>query len=121
MAPGGSEYRRTQDYGWKYGHVFQDVNGHVWKIFHANMDAMPEEMKKERSDELSDQVCRTFYSLYFCGSTKRQKIGAGQVLHVDLQRSKDYVNYNAQQFSPPGTAGDHRHGAVVPRVYSDLC
>lgn len=47
VAAGGSEYRQVQDYGWMYGRAFQDINGHIWEIFHANLDAMPEEMKKK--------------------------------------------------------------------------
>ncbi len=47
IAAGGSEYRQAQDYGWMYGRAFQDINGHIWEIFHANLDAMPEEMKKK--------------------------------------------------------------------------
>ena len=49
VAAGGTEYRQAQDYGWMYGRAFQDIDGHIWEIFHANMDALPEEMKnKER-------------------------------------------------------------------------
>ena len=44
---GGSEYRQVQDYGWMYGRAFQDINGHIWEVFYADMDAMPEEMKKK--------------------------------------------------------------------------
>jgi uncharacterized protein len=44
---GGSEYRQVQDYGWMYGRAFQDIDGHIWEIFYANMDAMPEEMKNK--------------------------------------------------------------------------
>jgi uncharacterized protein len=47
VAAGGSEYRQAQDYGWMYGRAFQDINGHIWEVFHANMDAMPEEMKNK--------------------------------------------------------------------------
>jgi len=47
VAAGGSEYRQVQDYGWMYGRAFQDLDGHIWEIFHAEMDAMPEEMKKK--------------------------------------------------------------------------
>lgn len=47
VAAGGSEYRQAQDYGWMYGRAFQDINGHIWEIFHANLDAMPEEMKNK--------------------------------------------------------------------------
>jgi len=47
IAAGGSEYWQAQDYGWMYGRAFQDINGHIWEIFHANMDALPEEMKNK--------------------------------------------------------------------------
>ena len=47
VAAGGSEYRQVQDYGWMYGRAFQDINGHIWEVFHANLDAMPEEMKNK--------------------------------------------------------------------------
>ncbi|HEX6561186.1 MAG TPA: VOC family protein [Nitrososphaera sp.] len=48
VAAGGSEYRETQDYGWMYGRAFQDINGHIWEPFYANMDALPEEMKNKK-------------------------------------------------------------------------
>jgi predicted lactoylglutathione lyase len=47
IAAGGSEYRQAQDYGWMYGRAFQDINGHIWEVFHANLDALPEEMKNK--------------------------------------------------------------------------
>lgn len=47
ISAGGSEYRQAQDYGWMYGRAFQDIDGHIWEIFHANLDAMPEEMKNK--------------------------------------------------------------------------
>jgi predicted lactoylglutathione lyase len=47
VAAGGSEYRQAQDYGWMYGRAFQDINGHIWEIFYANMDTLPEEMKNK--------------------------------------------------------------------------
>lgn len=47
VAAGGSEYRHAQDYGWMYGRAFQDIDGHIWEIFYANMDAMPKEMKNK--------------------------------------------------------------------------
>lgn len=46
-AAGGSEYRQAQDYGWMYGRAFQDIDGHICEVFHANLDAMPEEMKNK--------------------------------------------------------------------------
>jgi predicted lactoylglutathione lyase len=47
LAAGASEYRQAQDYGWMYGRAFQDIDGHIWEIFHADLNAMPEEMKKK--------------------------------------------------------------------------
>lgn len=47
VAAGGTEYRQAQDYGWMYGRAFQDIDGHVWEIIHANLEAMPEEMKNK--------------------------------------------------------------------------
>jgi hypothetical protein len=47
VAAGGSEYRQAQDHGWMYGRAFQDINGHIWEIFHADTNAIPEEMKKK--------------------------------------------------------------------------
>lgn len=47
VAAGGSEYREKQDYGWMYGRAFQDINGHIWEPFFADLSAAPEEMKKK--------------------------------------------------------------------------
>jgi uncharacterized protein len=47
IAAGGSEYRQAQDHGWMYGRAFQDINGHIWEIFYADVNAIPEEMKKK--------------------------------------------------------------------------
>jgi len=47
VAAGGSEYRQAQDYGWMYGRAFQDINGHIWELFYADMNAIPEEMKNK--------------------------------------------------------------------------
>ncbi len=47
---GGSEYRETQDYGWMYGRAFQDIDGHIWEIMYADMNAIPEEMKKKKAE-----------------------------------------------------------------------
>jgi predicted lactoylglutathione lyase len=47
-AAGGSEYREKQDYGWMYGRAFKDLDGHIWEAFHADMNAMPEEMKNKK-------------------------------------------------------------------------
>ena len=45
LAAGGSEYRQAQDYGWMYGRAFQDLDGHIWEIFYADLSLLPEEMK----------------------------------------------------------------------------
>jgi predicted lactoylglutathione lyase len=31
-----------------YGRAFQDLDGHIWEIFHADESKMPEEMKKRK-------------------------------------------------------------------------
>lgn len=38
---GGIEYRKAQDHGWMYGRSFQDLDGHVWEIFHMDESKMP--------------------------------------------------------------------------------
>jgi predicted lactoylglutathione lyase len=48
IAAGGSEYREKQDYGWMYGRAFQDINGHIWEPFYADLDAAPDEMKNRK-------------------------------------------------------------------------
>jgi len=47
VAAGGAEYREKQDYGWMYGRAFQDVDGHIWEPFYADLNLAPEEMKKK--------------------------------------------------------------------------
>lgn len=47
VAAGGSEYREKQDYGWMYGRAFKDLDGHIWETFYADLNAVPEEMKKK--------------------------------------------------------------------------
>jgi predicted lactoylglutathione lyase len=32
VAAGGSTYKEPQDYGFMYGHGFQDLDGHIWEI-----------------------------------------------------------------------------------------
>jgi len=39
VAAGGSTYKDPQDYGFMYGHGFQDLDGHIWELFH--MESMP--------------------------------------------------------------------------------
>ncbi|MCY7354170.1 MAG: VOC family protein [Lysobacter sp.] len=31
----------SKDYGFMYQHGFQDLDGHLWEVFHMNPDAMP--------------------------------------------------------------------------------
>ncbi|SMF37019.1 VOC family protein [Pseudogulbenkiania subflava] len=31
---GGSTYSEPQDYGFMYGHGFQDLDGHIWELVH---------------------------------------------------------------------------------------
>jgi uncharacterized protein len=39
VAAGGSTYSEPRDYGFMYTHGFQDLDGHIWELFH--MDSMP--------------------------------------------------------------------------------
>jgi len=39
VAAGGSTYSEPQDYGFMYGHGFQDLDGHVWEVFHMEPNA----------------------------------------------------------------------------------
>ncbi len=34
VAAGGSTYNTPQDHGFMYGHGFQDLDGHIWELFH---------------------------------------------------------------------------------------
>ena len=39
LAAGGRTYAEPKDYGFMYGHGFEDLDGHIWELFHMN--AMP--------------------------------------------------------------------------------
>ena len=39
IAAGGSTYSDPKDYGFMYSHGFQDLDGHIWEVFH--MESMP--------------------------------------------------------------------------------
>ena len=43
VAAGGTTYNEPQDYGFMYGHGFQDLDGHIWEL--AFME--PSAIKKE--------------------------------------------------------------------------
>jgi predicted lactoylglutathione lyase len=36
LAAGGRTYNKPQDYGFMYGHGFQDLDGHVWEVFYMD-------------------------------------------------------------------------------------
>ncbi len=36
IAGGGSTYSDPKDYGFMYGHGFQDLDGHIWEVFHMS-------------------------------------------------------------------------------------
>src|SRR5262249_20508265 len=39
VAAGGKTYSNPQDYGFMYGHGFQDLDGHVWEVFYMDASA----------------------------------------------------------------------------------
>jgi predicted lactoylglutathione lyase len=39
---GGSEYMKTQDYGWMYHRTFLDIDGHHWEIFFMDESQIPQ-------------------------------------------------------------------------------
>jgi uncharacterized protein len=41
VAAGGSTYNEPQDYGFMYGHGFQDLDGHIWEVFYMDIDKFP--------------------------------------------------------------------------------
>jgi uncharacterized protein len=40
VAAGGSTYSKPKDYGFMYGHGFQDLDGHVWEVFYMDPSAV---------------------------------------------------------------------------------
>lgn len=40
-AAGGREHRAVQDLGFMYSRALEDLDGHVWELFHMDMSAMP--------------------------------------------------------------------------------
>jgi predicted lactoylglutathione lyase len=36
VAAGGKTYREPQDHGFMYGHGFEDLDGHLWEVFHMS-------------------------------------------------------------------------------------
>src|SRR5262245_65263496 len=39
VAAGGRTYSKPKDYGFMYGHGFQDLDGHVWEVFYMDGSA----------------------------------------------------------------------------------
>ena len=40
VSAGGSTYSKPKDYGFMYGHGFQDLDGHVWEVFYMDPKAI---------------------------------------------------------------------------------
>lgn len=40
IAAGGNTYHQPQDYGFMYGHGFQDLDGHIWELMYMDEQAM---------------------------------------------------------------------------------
>lgn len=38
LAAGGSCYKPAEDYGFMYGHAFQDPDGHLWELIYLEKD-----------------------------------------------------------------------------------
>lgn len=36
VAAGGNTYREPQGHGFMYGHGFEDLDGHLWEVFHLS-------------------------------------------------------------------------------------
>lgn len=44
VAAGGTVAREAQDYGFMYGHAFEDLDGHIWELMYMDPNAeMPTE------------------------------------------------------------------------------
>ena len=37
---GGTTYKEPQDYGFMYGHGFQDLDGHIWELAYTEPGAV---------------------------------------------------------------------------------
>lgn len=42
IGAGGSEARPAEDHGFMFSRSFNDLDGHIWEIFHMDMSAIPE-------------------------------------------------------------------------------
>ncbi len=41
LKAGGKQFRPTQDMGWMYLKTFEDLDGHIWELFHMDAKKMP--------------------------------------------------------------------------------
>jgi predicted lactoylglutathione lyase len=41
VAAGGSTYNEPKDYGFMYGHAYQDLDGHIWELIYMDPSAVP--------------------------------------------------------------------------------
>ena len=39
-AAGGTTYAESKDYGFMYGHGFQDLDGHIWELIYMEPSAI---------------------------------------------------------------------------------
>lgn len=39
ITAGGKEAREVQDMGWMYNRSFEDLDGHIWEVFHMDQNA----------------------------------------------------------------------------------
>ena len=42
LAKGAVEYAEPKDLGFMYQHSYQDLDGHLWELFHMDAQAMPQ-------------------------------------------------------------------------------
>ena len=40
VGAGGTIYNKPKDYGFMYGHGFQDLDGHIWEVFYMDPTAV---------------------------------------------------------------------------------
>lgn len=40
LAAGGTTYKEPEDHGFMYAQAFQDLDGHVWEVFHMDPNAI---------------------------------------------------------------------------------
>jgi len=43
IANGGTKYKEAEDLGFMYNRAYQDLDGHVWEVFHMDMSQFPQQ------------------------------------------------------------------------------